>query len=159
MLVSTSGNLTHARSHAQENANVSGVPWVVFKDTSGNMRIERLARQSPDLIIEIVHPASMVYDLSFGGARATELGIVCSHTSPPFMRLVYAVSRRGTVGSLIKTKATVELSTVKSSIKQFSPCLDAQQLRNLWVVAVNRCQGLWPEHVARIKEMLDDETE
>jgi hypothetical protein len=30
-----------ARAQAQANANASGVPWVVFTDTSGNLHVER----------------------------------------------------------------------------------------------------------------------
>jgi hypothetical protein len=30
-----------ARAQAQANANQTGVPWVVFTDTSGNLRVER----------------------------------------------------------------------------------------------------------------------
>jgi len=33
--------LTQAKQNAQANANYSGKPYVVFSDTSGNLRIER----------------------------------------------------------------------------------------------------------------------
>jgi hypothetical protein len=34
-------NLDEAYRHAKANANSSGAPWMIFTDTSGNLRIER----------------------------------------------------------------------------------------------------------------------
>lgn len=53
MFVNSTGNLTEARKQAQANANYTGVPWAIYKDTSGNVRICRYS-QRPDQYVEVV---------------------------------------------------------------------------------------------------------
>jgi hypothetical protein len=55
MFVNSTGNLTQAREQAQKNANWTGVPWVVFTDTSGNTCIEKV-QWAPGEVIEIIYP-------------------------------------------------------------------------------------------------------
>jgi hypothetical protein len=55
MYVNSNGNMGQAREQAQANADSSGVPWVIFKDSSGNLRVER--QQSQQDVIEVVHPS------------------------------------------------------------------------------------------------------
>ena len=55
MFINSTGNITQARKQAQDNANQTGVPWAIYTDTSGNVRICRYS-QRPDVCVEVVHP-------------------------------------------------------------------------------------------------------
>lgn len=54
MYVNSTGNLTQARQIAQANADYTGVPWVIFTDTSGNLRAERQSTQKN--VSEVIQP-------------------------------------------------------------------------------------------------------
>lgn len=55
MFVNSKGDIGQARKQAKANANSSGEPWVIFTDTSSNVRIER-QRTGPKEVIEVVDP-------------------------------------------------------------------------------------------------------
>lgn len=58
MFVNSNGDINQARKQAQANANQTGVPWVIFTDTSGNYHAERQSTgpKNPDVIREVIHP-------------------------------------------------------------------------------------------------------
>lgn len=53
--VGKAGGLDEARRQAQANADRTGEAWVVFSDTSGNLRVER-AKTGPNDVYETVYP-------------------------------------------------------------------------------------------------------
>jgi hypothetical protein len=52
----TNNNFSEAKANAQANANSFGIPYVIFKDTSGNTRVERLSSVNPPDPYTIVYP-------------------------------------------------------------------------------------------------------
>jgi hypothetical protein len=55
-------DMVKARKQAQNNANFTGVPWVIFTDTNGNTCIEKL-RWGPSNVLETVYPDTTVNHL------------------------------------------------------------------------------------------------
>lgn len=62
MFINSTGNITQARSQAEANANWTGVPWVIYTDTSGNVRICRQLKQPNQGVIETVYPCPPAFD-------------------------------------------------------------------------------------------------
>lgn len=60
MFINSTGNITQAREQAQANANWTGVPWVIYTDTSGNVRVCRHSKK-PNSFVEIVQPKPKPY--------------------------------------------------------------------------------------------------
>ena len=60
MFINSTGNITQAREQAHANANWTGVPWVIYTDTSGNVRVCRHSKK-PNSFVEIVQPKPKPY--------------------------------------------------------------------------------------------------
>jgi hypothetical protein len=51
-------DMIKARNNAQANADYFNVPFVIFTDTSGNIRIEKLCTGPKNIDVYVVYPSS-----------------------------------------------------------------------------------------------------
>ncbi len=55
MFIRVGSDIVEARKQAKANANSTGEPWVIYRDTSGNCRVTR-ERTAPKEVSEVVDP-------------------------------------------------------------------------------------------------------